>query len=350
MKARFRPAAIAGVGGEWANRNGVGGKRVKINQFVALIVGIICLSTGAQAMAQMALTSAAISQGLALTTYASNFTPNSGGSHIGPIGLAWTPNGNVLVTTNPGTLVVLPNDADGQNASSPLSTVSYVNHGGISLAQMAGNIYMTDQANGNIDVLNNNGTLNHIAFTGVTDATEVVADPNNDHLYVTENVPNVVVDINLNSDSFTNFSTPTAPNGICITPNGSVLYVSANDHILGYNTGNRAEIYDSGDVGAITGIALGSGVENGDVIANLTNGTLISVNLATDVSTLLASGGTRGDELTVDPTNGSLMVTQDTTVLRMTGATSVPEPGSATIWFGAAAALICRRPNRRRAS
>jgi hypothetical protein len=67
---------------------------------------------------------------------------------------------------------------------------------------------------------------------------------------------------------------------------------------------------------------------------------LVEVNLATHNRTLIFSGGSRGDLVSVDTNNGSLLITQTDSVLRLTppagggfGSASVPEPGSLGLFF-----------------
>ena len=52
---------------------------------------------------------------------------------------------------------------------------------------------------------------------------------------------------------------------------------------------------------------------------NTNGGTVYEVNLTTKAQTLLASGGSRGDFVTVDP-NGTLLLTQTDRILRLTSA------------------------------
>ena len=63
--------------------------------------------------------------------------------------------------------------------------------------------------------------------------------------------------------------------------------------------------------------------------STLTLGNLYEINLTTQAETLIATGGSRGDFVTVDPMTDTLLVTQNDSILRLTGATfAVPEPTS----------------------
>jgi hypothetical protein len=82
----------------------------------------------------------------------------------------------------------------------------------------------------------------------------------------------------------------------------------------------------------IDGSALGTGTLSGNIFVNTNSGTLVELNLATKVQTVIASGGSRGDFVEADP-NGSLLLTQSDSVLRLTapeggGFAPLPEPST----------------------
>jgi PEP-CTERM motif len=64
------------------------------------------------------------------------------------------------------------------------------------------------------------------------------------------------------------------------------------------------------------------------IFANTNSGQLFEINLTTQVETLIATGGSRGDFVTVDPTNNTLLLTQTDRLVRLNGASfnAVPEP------------------------
>jgi len=57
---------------------------------------------------------------------------------------------------------------------------------------------------------------------------------------------------------------------------------------------------------------------------NTNSGTLIEINQTTMAQTVLAIGGSRGDFVTVDPTNDTLLITQTDRIIRLSGATFTP--------------------------
>src|SRR4249919_2995008 len=79
-----------------------------------LSIGLVCLALAATsnlARADLALTPAAIARGFTLTTFASDF-PLPGGS--GPLGIAFRPDGRVLVAEQGSKIYLLPSHADDQ--------------------------------------------------------------------------------------------------------------------------------------------------------------------------------------------------------------------------------------------
>ena len=78
--------------------------------------------------------------------------------------------------------------------------------------------------------------------------------------------------------------------------------------------------------GGPDGIALGKGPVAGNLFVNTNGGTVVEVNLATAAKTLIASGGSRGDFVTVDPNNGTLLVTQSDRIMRLVPGVFVIPP------------------------
>jgi hypothetical protein len=91
---------------------------------------------------------------------------------------------------------------------------------------------------------------------------------------------------------------------------------------------------------------------NGDIIVNNNDGTLGLINDLTGVETVVASGGSRGDLVSPDLSNGTLLLDQYEGVLRLScgancsigGGPSVPEPGTILlVGIGFAAFASIRR-------
>jgi hypothetical protein len=302
--------------------------RVKLRRFTSVAAfGFLLTCTCASLRADMALTAAGIAQGLTLSTFASGF-PNSGG--VGPLGVAFTPAG-VLVSDYPGNVRVFATDTDGQNAAAAPVAQNYGGTNAVDLAQIGGNVYMTRQGIGDLVQINNNGTFNQVIVTGMPAATGMVADPLNGALFVSTVGSNVVWKVDPVAKTKTVFVN--APvDGLTISADGSTIYGEANGHILGWNSTTGALVFDSGAIpGGPDGTAIGAGLFAGELFVNTNSGQLFEINQSTHAQTLLATGGSRGDFVTVDTTNDTLLLTQTDRVLRLNGATftTTPEPAYA---------------------
>lgn len=312
--------------------------------FTLLLVCLLIASAQTSLQAQMSLTSAGTSQGLSLTTFVSN-VPNSG---IGPLGTAFEPDGSVLqVDYNAGTIVRLPSDADGQNFASGTVQSTWGGNNPTDLAQVNGVTYLTRQGTGDLVALNNDGTFNHIVVGGMPAATGLAADPFTGHLFVSTLGNNVIWDVDPIAGTKTPFVNQSA-DGLTLSPDGTILYAEVGGHILGFNTTSKAQVFDSGFINGADGAAAGTGFFTGELFVNTNFGQLVEVNEATSAQTLIGTGGSRGDFVTVDTTNNTLLITQTDRVLRLNGAsfTSTPEPSVLSLLCAGLAGLAILRRRR----
>src|SRR3954467_1350175 len=126
---------------------------LKKEMLVARGVAVLCLGTALfpdTASAQLTVTPAGAAQGFSLTTFATGFpTANANPGVAGPIGMAFTSSGAVLVSDVPGNVRLFATDTDGQTASSASSIVPiYGTAGALGIASLDGNFYMGRQGNG----------------------------------------------------------------------------------------------------------------------------------------------------------------------------------------------------------
>ena len=305
-------------------------RKPRIITLHALAVLVLAAGAVKQAQASLTLTQAGIDQGLSLTTFASGF-PNSG---IGPLGTAFTNDGAVLVSDyNTGRIYRFPSDTDGQVANAGLITANFGGNNPNDMAQLGSTIYMTRQATGDLVQLNQDGTLNHSIVGGMPAATGLTADPFTGHLFVSTLGNNAIYNVDPVSGAksvFVHFSA----DGLSLSPDGSVLYAAGgNGHLVGFSTTTGAQVFDSGFINTLDGTAAGTGpIFGGLIFANTNNGRLIEINTTTLVQTLIASGGSRGDFVTVDPSTDTLLITQTDRILRLNGASfTTPEPSTAVI-------------------
>jgi hypothetical protein len=222
----------------------------------------------------------------------------------------------------------------------------------VGLAQLGANIYMTQFNAGAVVQVNNNGTFNQTIVTGFSQVNGIVADPFTGHLFIAASGNGIIYDVNPITKTATPFVNVTA-DGLSLSLDGSILYAAANNgHILGFNTTSKAQVYDSGLIpGGVDGTAVGAGLFSGLIFANTNGGTVYEVTLGSNpMQTLIASGGSRGDFVTVDPSTNTLLITQTDSIVRLNGASFVPEPASfvllGTGFLGLLSTLTPRRLGR----
>ncbi len=264
----------------------------------------------------LTLTAAGQAAGFGLSTFATGF-PES--SNVGPLGVAFPATGGVLVSDDPGNLRLFPTDTDGQNAAN-IAPKNFGASNAIGLGQLNGAIYMTQQTAGDVVQLINNGASTQVIVSGIPDATAVLADPFNNLLYVDNGGKIYAVDpVAKAANVFQNISA----DGLSLSADGKTLYAAIRGgafagHVLGFDITTKAMVFDSGTISpGVDGIALGNGPVAGNLFVNTNGGTLVEVNLATTAQTIIASGGSRGDFVAVDPNNATLLVTQSDRIVRL---------------------------------
>ena len=279
----------------------------------------------------LTLTAAGQAAGFGLTTFATGFPEVSSS---GPAGIAFPTTGGVLVDDAGGNLRLFPTDTDGQNAGSvaPINGIRY----GFGLGQLNGTIYMAQGSN--VVKLINNGASTQVVVSGIPGgAAAVLADPFNNMLYVDRagnGAPIYVVDpVAQTVNVFENI----AADGLALSADGKTLYAAIvggafRSHVLGFDITTKAMVFDSGAIsGGVDGIAVGKGPVAGNLFVNTNGGTVVEVNLATAAQTLIASGGSRGDFVTVDPNNGTLLLTQSDRIMRLVpGVFAIPQLATTT--------------------
>jgi hypothetical protein len=296
----------------------------------------------------LTLTQAGINAGFRISNFAVDFPSII---NIGPLGIAFPSNGGVLVTDFPGNVRLFPTDTDAQSAAWYPPSRNYGVGNALGLAQVGDAIYLASQQGGaGVYQLNADGTLIRRVVT-LAGAEGIVANPGNGHLFVST-TQGLISDVNPianppTSTVFVNRGSTTNLDGLTISADGSILYVAifggtANGHTIGFNTKTGSQVFDSGFIsGGPDGVAEGTGLLAGNIFVNTNDGHVWEVNIA-NVSqhTMIASGGSRGDFVTVDPHDGSLLVTQSDRIVRL----KVPPSPTTSFRISAPASVVAGKP------
>lgn len=264
----------------------------------------------------LALTSAGVSAGFGISIFATDFPVQFG---IGVTSVLFRDQGGLLVTDQSGNVRLFSSDSDGQSAAYS-SLRQFFDYGdAVALAKVGGNIYMTQQSSQKVVQLNESGNFVRDVVGGLFNASGIVANPKNGHLFV-DDATGTIYDVDPQARTSRQFVESGSDYGLAITPDGATLYAAdaVGNHVIGYDTSSGRSTFDSGTIaGGPNGLALGTGRFAGHLYVSTTDGSLLDINLASRSQTMIASGGQRGDFLTFDPNDESLMVTQTDRIVRV---------------------------------
>jgi hypothetical protein len=134
-----------------------------------------------------------------------------------------------------------------------------------------------------------------------------------------------VIDIDPNANGGAGSSTVIATpglvfDGVTVSPDGTIVYTVENFHIIGRNILSHAQVYDSGLLAGQPdgiGVITSSNSLNGKFIVNFNAGTVGLLDPSNNSVVTIASGGTRGDYIAVDPSNGSVFLDYSDLVYRL---------------------------------
>lgn len=280
------------------------------------IAGILSALTSS-AFAGATLTPAGSANGFTLSTFASGFPAASG--LYGPLGIAFTSSGGVLVSDASGNVRLFATDTDGQDAAAAPVGQNYGFFNAFGLAKAGGNFYMTGEFPGTLSQINGDGTFNQ-PILSIPFASGIIADPLNGHLLISTQGGSQLLDVDPVAKT-TRLITTANLDGLSLSADGMIVY-GANEStgsITGYNVLTGAQVFDSGFLpGGIDGTALGQGSLSNEIFGNLNSGSIVEVDLLTKVATTIVTGGSRGDFASVDPNSCSVLFTQSDQILRLT--------------------------------
>jgi hypothetical protein len=291
----------------------------------------------------MVLTPAGTGLGFSLSTFASGFSSPGGSSCCGPLGMTVLPNGNVLVDSSNNTTNYVFSDVNGQTPGTALSSTPFPNFPpafATSNGWAWGSHGFSGGGTGLIR-LNNDGTV-AATFSTIPVTLGLWTNPVNGHLLGAGS--SGIVDIDVSNPLAPTFHivTSAGSDGVTVSPDGTIVYTSA---VSGYRISDGALVFGPFSVAGSDGMGVitsGNPLLNGQIVVNSNFGNIVLLDHITGMQTIIASGGTRGDFTTADSSDGSLLLTQTSAILRLTCAgcaigappSGVPEPES-FLMFGA---------------
>lgn len=313
------------------------------------LAAALCV-TAFQAQA-LSLTADAIANGFTLSLTIDSIPAS--GYCCGPLGIATNSAGQIVMQDYPNGANYVFANHDGQHFSDALSSAAYWSYSyGAAIANSGGQLYATNNDYGGVIFrLESDGTKG-LALTGTgAGGHGLWTNPATGHL-VAGNYDGIR-DIDPATSTVTQLVSGIDVDGVSVSPDGTVVYAASGGHVYGWKY-NGDFVYDSGYLGSPdgTGVIMGSTPFAGDIVANANDGTVWLLNPTTGVNMLLATGGTRGDYVGVDNTNGSLFLTQTDSVYRLTcGAdctftNPIPEPDTlalAGVGLGLLGVVLRRR-------
>jgi streptogramin lyase len=334
-------------------------RKHRIARLLAVTCTVACALTAPQhAGAALTLTPAGIADGFSLSVFYSDPAVQ-----YGLLGAVNAPGGMVIGSGYARGALYLFNDVDGQTQSTKLLTIGT---GGTptGIAVAGSNVYVGLLGGQYYSVNTTTLAMTPISLPGVTARYGLWANPADGHLIASTNLG--LLDINPATATYVLVGSPGGnTDGVTVSPDGSVAYNETNSsELFGYSL---ISVHPTTPVFSKTGLPGGpdgtgiisGGVLSGDIIVNNNDGTVGLLDPTTGVETIIASGGTRGDLVAPDASNGTLFLTQSEALDRLSCGPDcsigsivpgVPEPSTLALVGSGLAGLWMRRRRARTAA
>lgn len=325
-----------------------------------IYMAVAFLTVLAPANATLMLTPAGVSDGFTLTTFVSGYN-----GQYGPLAQGIAPNHNVITGSALDQKIYVFKDADGQTLTSAVTSVPYTCETGncnFAMATAGGQVYGAQAFGGIYYHFSSDGSFSPIANLTAANLRGYLGmwgNPVNGHLIAASNQG--LVDIDPVAGSFRVINAGVFPDGVTVSPDGHTAFVEVGGTIQSYSiaTGTLLNTFLTGHSPDGTGVISGGNFD-GDVVVNDNDGTVglldpTKPNGDPSQFVLIATGGTRGDFVSADTNNGTLFLSQNEQVARLSCGpdcsiggpppTTTPEPATFMLLGAgfAALALIRRR-------
>ena len=323
-------------------------------QIVSAAAAVALLAGASSAGAALTLTPTGVRDGFNLTTVVGGYLGN-----YGPLAEGILPDGNFITGSLSTDRIYVFKDVDGQTLSSALIATPYTfttSNPNYAMTTAGGQVYGAQLFGGAYEMFHNDGSFTAMtgAVASYTDYLGMWGDPVNGHIISASD--SGLIDIDPATGAVRVIDAGLFPDGVTISTDGKTVYVENGGEIqsFDYTTGAHLNSYPTGHSPDGTGVIAG-GKFSGDIIVNDNDGTVGLLDPTTGTFDIIASGGTRGDFVSNDRNNGTLFLSQQDQVARLscgTGCTigggggGVPEPATWTmliVGLGALGAVSRRR-------
>jgi hypothetical protein len=315
-------------------------------------IAVVLFAVVTPAHADLVLTAAGVSGGFTLTTFVSGYN-----AQYGPLAQGIAPNGNVITGSAFNNEIFVFNDVDGQTLATAVASTPYACMTGncnFAMTTAGGQVYGAQAFGGVYEHFANDGSFSpipNLQAAGLRSSLGMWGDPVNGHIISASN--HGLVDINPLTGTFRVINAGLFPDGVTVSPDGTTAYVAVGGQVQSYSiaTGALIKTFATGHSPDGTGVISG-GKLSGDVIVNNNDGTVgllnpTKANGDPNQFVIIANGGTRGDFVSPDTSNGTLFLSQNEQVARLScgpgcsiGSSTTPEPSSLILFVTGLGALV----------